>query len=171
MQLPRLSSAAPAASPGERWQITVQFHTEVLRNGMDPLSFIRYLGTLGEIVELQLLTERLPAAEEFDAEACYLGFEIELASSETQQRIEGAFEFVRDDCTLHVRPKAPAASEVVAEKRETADTKEGKTAKSSDRSLRVDGDKLDSAHRPDRRARDGRVPPRPSPPARPVCRN
>lgn len=135
---------APAAGPGERWQITVQFHTEVLRNGMDPLSFIRYLGTLGEIVELQLRTERLPAAEEFDAEACYLGFEIELASSETQQRIEGAFEFVREDCTLQVRPKAPAASEVVAEKRETSDAKESKAGKNSDsRSLRVDGDKLD----------------------------
>ncbi|HEY5758670.1 MAG TPA: chemotaxis protein CheA [Steroidobacter sp.] len=134
------AAVAPAAGPGERWQITVQFHTEVLRNGMDPLSFIRYLGTLGDIVELQLLTERLPGAEEFDAEACYLGFEIELASNETQQRIEGAFEFVRDDCTLHVRAKAPA----VAEKREISESKESKTAKSSDRSLRVDGDKLDS---------------------------
>lgn len=137
------AAVAPAAGPGERWQITVQFHTEVLRNGMDPLSFIRYLGTLGEIVELQLLTERLPVAEEFDAEACYLGFEIELASSETQQRIEGAFEFVREDCTLQVRSKAPAASEVAAEKRES-DNKESKAVKNSDsRSLRVDGDKLD----------------------------
>lgn len=134
---------APAAGPGERWQITVQFHAEVLRNGMDPLSFIRYLGTLGEIIELQLLAERLPAAEEFDAEACYLGFEIELVSSESQQRIEGAFEFVRDDCTLHVRPKTPVASEAVAEKRE-GDSKESKAGKSSEsRSLRVDGDKLD----------------------------
>jgi two-component system chemotaxis sensor kinase CheA len=134
-----VAPAAGPAGPGERWQITVQFHAEVLRNGMDPLSFIRYLGTLGEIVELQLLSERLPTAEEFDAEGCYLGFEIELASNETQQRIEGAFEFVRDDCTLQVRLKAPA----VAEKRETSESKEGKVAKSSDRSLRVDGDKLD----------------------------
>jgi two-component system chemotaxis sensor kinase CheA len=137
------AAAAPAAGPGERWLITVQFHAEVLRNGMDPLSFIRYLGTLGEIIELKLLSERLPAAEEFDAEACYLGFEIELASSESQQRIEGAFEFVREDCTLQVRPKAPVASEVVAEKRE-GDNKDSKASKSSDsRSLRVDGDKLD----------------------------
>ncbi len=137
-------ASTAAVSVGERWQITVQFHTEVLRNGMDPLSFIRYLSTLGEIVELKLLTERLPAPEEFDAEACYLGFEIELASTESQQRIEGAFEFVREDCTLQVRPKAPVAADVVAEKRETSDTKETKAAKNSDsRSLRVDGDKLD----------------------------
>ncbi|WP_129648614.1 chemotaxis protein CheA [Peristeroidobacter agariperforans] len=133
---------APAAGHA-LWRIHVQFHAEVLRNGMDPLSFIRYLGTLGDIVALKLLTERLPGAEEFDAEACYLGFEIELASSESQQRIEAAFEFVRDDCTLQVRQKGTAASEVVADRRE-ADTKESKASKSSDsRSLRVDGDKLD----------------------------
>ncbi|WP_116811903.1 chemotaxis protein CheA [Steroidobacter cummioxidans] len=135
------SSIAPAAGPAGRWQITVQFHTEVLRNGMDPLSFIRYLSTLGEIVELKLLTERLPAVEAFDAEACYLGFEIELASSETQARIEGAFEFVRDDCTLQVRAKAPVASDVVVEKREISEARESKGGKSN--SLRVDGDKLD----------------------------
>ncbi|GFE83349.1 chemotaxis protein CheA [Steroidobacter agaridevorans] len=133
---------APAAGR-EHWQINVQFHTEVLRNGMDPLSFIRYLGTLGDIVALKSLTERLPAVEEFDAEGCYLGFEIELASSESQERIEAAFEFVREDCTLQVRPQAPAAQEVAAEKREV-DAKESKATKSSDgRSLRVDGDKLD----------------------------
>lgn len=136
-------AVTPASGAGERWLISVQFHTEVLRNGMDPLSFIRYLGTLGEIVELKSLTERLPAVEEFDAEACYMGFEIELASSESQQRIEGAFEFVRDDCTLQVRPKASATNEVVAEKR-AIDNKESKVSKSNDsRSLRVDGDKLD----------------------------
>ncbi|MBL8268455.1 chemotaxis protein CheA [Steroidobacter sp.] len=142
-------SAATQATPsvaGERWQVSVKFHTEVLRNGMDPLSFIRYLSTLGEIVSLQLQTERLPTPEDFDAEACYLGFEIELASTETQQRIEGAFEFVRDDCTLLVQPKVPAATAVV-EQRATAEAsaKPGKDIKASDnRSLRVDGDKLDA---------------------------
>nr|WP_298721787.1 chemotaxis protein CheA [uncultured Steroidobacter sp.] len=136
------SVAAAAGRPGERWQITVQFHTEVLRNGMDPLSFIRYLSTLGEIVALQVLTERLPAVETFDAEACYLGFEIELVSSEPQARIEGAFEFVREDCTLQVRPKTPVANEVVVpEKREASEARESKGGKSN--SLRVDGDKLD----------------------------
>ncbi len=131
-----------AGAAGQRWQISVQFHSEVLRNGMDPLSFIRYLSTLGEIIELQL-TDRLPAPEAFDAEACYLGFEIELSSSETQQRIEGAFEFVREDCTLQVQSKSPAANEAASEKREGAETKNGKDSKSSDKSLRVDGDKLD----------------------------
>lgn len=131
-----------AASAARVWQISVKFHAEVLKNGMDPLSFIRYLTTLGEITALQLLSDRLPVAEEFDAESCYLGFEIELASNEDQQRIEGAFEFVRDDCTLHVAPKTPLPVEAASPDKQR-DAKPSKEAKASDRSLRVDGDKLD----------------------------
>ena len=38
---------------------------DVLRNGMDPLSFIRYLGTLGRIVHLASLLETMPAGEAY----------------------------------------------------------------------------------------------------------
>ncbi|HEY0942024.1 MAG TPA: chemotaxis protein CheA [Steroidobacter sp.] len=145
-----VATPADSAAAIARWQISVQFHTEVLRNGMDPLSFIRYLGTLGEIVELHLLTERLPPVDEFDPEACYLGFQIELASSETQQRIEGAFEFVREDCTLQVQPKASNTNDAASEQRAAIDVKDSQNGKSTkdgkpgdNRSLRVDGDKLD----------------------------
>src|ERR1035437_9565092 len=36
----------------DHWHISVRFGPEVLRNGMDPLSFIRYLGTLGNITAI-----------------------------------------------------------------------------------------------------------------------
>ena len=36
----------------ECWHISLRFGVDVLRNGMDPLSFVRYLGTLGQIVHL-----------------------------------------------------------------------------------------------------------------------
>lgn len=141
-----LAAASPAStSSAQRWQIGVQFHSEVLRNGMDPLSFIRYLGTLGEILALRPLTERLPAPEQFDPEACYLGFEIELASSESRQRIEGAFDFVREDCTLDVRPKQ--LLQTAQETHDAAGANDAPAARdtkgSENRSLRVDGDKLD----------------------------
>ena len=34
----------------EHWHISLRFGADVLRNGMDPLSFIRYLETIGDIV-------------------------------------------------------------------------------------------------------------------------
>ena len=46
--------------------------------GMDPLSFIRYMATIGDIGALTTLHDNLPAAEEMDPESCYLGFEIDL---------------------------------------------------------------------------------------------
>ena len=36
----------------DSWLISLEFHRDAFRNGMDPLSFIRYLKTLGEIKEI-----------------------------------------------------------------------------------------------------------------------
>lgn len=86
------------------WHLSLRLSPEVLRNGMDPLSFLRYLGKLGRLVNLQTLTDHLPVSGEFDAEACYLGFELEFDSSASQQEIEAVFEFIREDCQLRVLP-------------------------------------------------------------------
>lgn len=86
----------------DHWIISLRFGKEVLRNGMDPLSFIRYLTTLGRIVGIVTLPDALPEADKFDPEACYLGFEIALDSTATKSTIEGAFEFVRDDCQVRI---------------------------------------------------------------------
>lgn len=102
-------AAAPlsASEPGV-WHITVRFGSEVLKNGMDPLSFIRYLDTLGQIVGIVTLDDGLPAAAAMDPECCYLGFHIVFRSSAEHATIEGAFEFVRDDCVLQmVAPGSP----------------------------------------------------------------
>jgi two-component system chemotaxis sensor kinase CheA len=101
--------AATAHEPDEgaravtaSWHISVRFADSVLRNGMDPLSFIRYLTTFGSISGLEVVRDALPALAQFDPESCYIGFEIGFHSDADQDRITAAFEFVRDDCTLHI---------------------------------------------------------------------
>ncbi|ANQ83495.1 chemotaxis protein CheA [Azoarcus olearius] len=86
------------------WHISLRFGPDVLKNGMDPLSFLRYLATLGTIVRIETLADAMPPADEMDAENCYLGFEISFASSADKAAIERVFDFVRDDCTLHILP-------------------------------------------------------------------
>jgi len=86
------------------WHISLRPSVDVLRNGMDPLSFFRYLSKLGRVVYLQTLTDNLPGAEDFDAESCYLGFEIEFESSASKQEIEDVFEFIREDSQLQILP-------------------------------------------------------------------
>jgi two-component system chemotaxis sensor kinase CheA len=95
----------------DSWHISVRFRDSVLRNGMDPLSFIRYLTTFGTITGLQVIEDALPALEEFDAECCYIGFEIGFKTDADKNRIDAAFEFVREDCTaLKYRGLRHAAS-------------------------------------------------------------
>jgi two-component system chemotaxis sensor kinase CheA len=90
------------ADPERSWWISLRFGPDVLKAGMDPLGFIRYLTTFGKITDLKVVEDALPAPTEFDPETCYLGFEIQFRTREDQGRIEAAFEFVRDDCTIKI---------------------------------------------------------------------
>ncbi|GBG01086.1 chemotaxis protein CheA [Azospira sp. I13] len=88
----------------DSWHISLRFGQNVLRNGMDPLSFLRYLATLGQIVNIETLPDAMPDAEQMDPESCYLGFEIKFKSDVDKAAIEGVFDFVRDECSLHILP-------------------------------------------------------------------
>jgi two-component system chemotaxis sensor kinase CheA len=88
----------------DHWHISLRFGPEVLKNGMDPISFLRYLQTLGRIVGIATLCDALPEPEAMDPELCYLGFEIAFQSQADKATIENVFEFVRDDCTLRILP-------------------------------------------------------------------
>lgn len=97
----------------DTWHLSLRFGAEVLRMGMEPLAFIRYLTTLGDIVHLETLSEALPPIESFDPEACYLGFEIDLRSAASRQEIEAVFEFVRDDARIRIVPPHAKAGEYI----------------------------------------------------------
>jgi two-component system chemotaxis sensor kinase CheA len=88
----------------DAWHISVRFGPGVLRNGMDPLSFLNFLASLGEITAISTLADAIPAAAEMDPESCYLGFEIHFQTRASKAQIEQVFEFVRDECTLYILP-------------------------------------------------------------------
>jgi two-component system chemotaxis sensor kinase CheA len=86
------------------WHISLRFGRDVMRNGMDPLATLRYLGTLGKIESITSLFDVMPDAGQMDPESCYMGFEIEFASDADKKAIEGAFDFLRDDCVIRILP-------------------------------------------------------------------
>jgi two-component system chemotaxis sensor kinase CheA len=98
----------------DHWHISVRFGPDVLRNGMDPLSMIRYLETMGSIRGIATLADQLPDAEHMDPEQCYLGFEIAFQSQADKAAIERVFEFVRDDCRLLILPPHSLISDYVS---------------------------------------------------------
>lgn len=86
------------------WHVSIRFGRDVLKMGMEPLAFLRYLLNLGEIAHFATVCDAMPAAEDMDPECCYLGFEITLRSHATKEQIENVFAFCRDECDLHILP-------------------------------------------------------------------
>ena len=97
----------------DHWHISMQFGPEVLRMGMDPLSFIRYLSTLGRIVDILTIPDRLPAPSAMEPELCYLAFEMSLDTKADKAAIERAFEFVQGDVRLRILPPNSQVDEYI----------------------------------------------------------
>jgi two-component system chemotaxis sensor kinase CheA len=95
------------------WHISLRFGREVLKNGLDPLSFLRYLSTLGSICAVETMADSMPRTADMDPEQCYLGFEIAFNSAADKRTIEGAFDFVRDDCQVRILPPDSRISDYV----------------------------------------------------------
>ncbi len=101
---PKIESSGGGEMETDNWHISLRFGYDVLRKGMDPASFLRYLNELGKIISITTIPDAIPVADEMDAESCYLGFEISYKSDADKSRIESVFDFVRDDCVLHIWP-------------------------------------------------------------------
>jgi len=138
------SAGAEAAAPSTSgtWLISLRFSPDVLVAGMDPLGFLRYLNTFGSITDLTIVDEALPPVADFDAQKCYLGFEFAFETDATRAKIEGAFDFVRDDCTLKLTPPAPKAAATAAAAPGQAQAQA--PAAGANQTIRVDSLKLDS---------------------------
>lgn len=102
--LPEEAGASGDTAAAGCWRISIKFGHDVLKMGMDPLNFLHYLQQLGEIVHMTTSDAAMPALSEFDPEACYLGFEVHLLTSASQQDIENVFVFCQDDCELLIQP-------------------------------------------------------------------
>ena len=109
------AAAEEETSGDDFWRISLQFGPDVLRNGMDPLSFLRYLGTLGDLVRVRTSIARMPQLDEVDPETCYLDFELDFDSSADKPAIESVFEFVREDCAIRMVPPGRKVAELVAQ--------------------------------------------------------
>jgi two-component system chemotaxis sensor kinase CheA len=95
------------------WHISLRFGESTFRDGFDPQSFISYLGNLGKVVNLRMVHDSMPPLKEFNAENCYLGFEIDFMGDIARKKLEDVFEFVKDDCKVRILPPRSNISEYV----------------------------------------------------------
>jgi two-component system chemotaxis sensor kinase CheA len=108
----KLAADDGAAVAADLWSVSLRFGPEVLRNGMDPLS-IRYLTTLGELVDVQTRDDRLPPDTEIDPGACYRDFDIRLRNDADRATIDGVFDFMREDCEIVIQPPTRHTDQVL----------------------------------------------------------
>jgi two-component system, chemotaxis family, sensor kinase CheA len=102
--------AQPVGEPvsGGLWHLSLRFGIDALRAGLDPLAFLRYLGTVGEVLHCHTFGDAVPPLDTLDAESCHLGFELRLASERTLAEIESVFEFAREDASIVILPPQAA---------------------------------------------------------------
>lgn len=92
----------PAAAPAGCWHLSLRFGRDALRNGLDPMAFLRYLGSMGEVRHCHTLAEDVPELSALDAEDCHLGFELRLHTDQGHAQIADVFEFAVDDCEIAI---------------------------------------------------------------------
>lgn len=143
--------SAPAGGAHE-WRIGLRFGRDVLRNGMDPLSFIRYLQTIGTVESVETLDDRLPALDALDPESCQLGFAIVFRGAVDRATVASVFEFVADDCEIVIDEATPAVAVVAAAAAPSVlpvtppaaeQGSRGRPGREAAQLVRVDADKLD----------------------------
>ncbi|MFN4266478.1 MAG: chemotaxis protein CheA [Aquabacterium sp.] len=102
------AASGPSDAGGAPWHISIRMGRDALRNGLDPMSFIRYLDSIGKVVGIRTIAEGLPEMAAMDAETCYLGFEIRLQTEADRATIEQVFEFLAEDADIvYITPNAP----------------------------------------------------------------
>ena len=108
-----LTASGGGEVSSDNWHLSLRFAQSVLREGLDPLYMIRYLSNIGKIISITTLADALPEAEEMDAEACYLGFEIDLKSDANKDTIADVFEFAHQGSLIHILPPHSRTTEYV----------------------------------------------------------
>ena len=96
------SESTPAAADTATWHVSLRMGPDALRNGLDPLSFIRYLDNIGRVAAIGTVSDAVPPLQGLDAEGCYLGFEIRLETAASREEIAAVFDFLAEDSDLEI---------------------------------------------------------------------
>lgn len=108
-----LTASGGGEVSSDNWHISLRFARGILKESLDPIYMIRYLSNIGEVISITTLADGLPEVEEMDAEACYLGFEIDLRSDANKNTIADVFEFAHQGSLIHILPPHSKSTEYI----------------------------------------------------------
>ncbi|MEJ2125360.1 MAG: Hpt domain-containing protein, partial [Alphaproteobacteria bacterium] len=101
------------------WTISIRLPQDSFVKGVNPLPILDELRTLGQIC-ITPVTAGIPALQELDPSCCYLGWDVELTTTQPRSAIEGAFILLGDEASVEVNSQ-----------KNTAESEAGQTASAS----------------------------------------
>lgn len=145
--LARAGGAAVPAAPVEkaaakhRYSVSVRFGAPVMREGFDPISFISFLATLGELTDCEATFPELPDGDAFDPTSCYLRVEATLVTPVSAETVQSTFEFILDSTQVVVTEVVEAAPPPPPPPQPSAESATPRAAET--RLVKVPADRLD----------------------------
>jgi two-component system chemotaxis sensor kinase CheA len=100
-----VTESRPAGQSG--WRLRLEFDSQVLRNGSDPLDYLDDLRKLGACL-VTALTDDVPLLEHLEPEYCFLKWDVALHSDCDKAAIDDVFMFVQDEMKLDCQPMVAA---------------------------------------------------------------
>ena len=144
------------------YNITIKLKDSFYKSDMDMIAIVKYLGIIGDIVDLEIINNEIPTVDKIEPLKSYLGLSLQYECEEPEEDIYSAFEFVKDDIELTIINKNKIVEEIQEseEKIEVPEdkiqepvkvnippkkikAKEDKSAKNKSFPLRVDSSKVD----------------------------
>ncbi|WP_424629023.1 chemotaxis protein CheA [Bradyrhizobium sp. SYSU BS000235] len=100
---PEPSAADASEGTQTGWQLRLEFDSQILCNGSNPLDFLDDLRKLGSCFVVAL-TDDVPTLEELEPEYCFLKWDVTLHSPCDRAAIDDVFMFVMDEMKLTATP-------------------------------------------------------------------
>ncbi len=88
---------------GASWFVKVTFGEGVMRDGVDPMSVISYLSSMGTLSSIKSKLSPAASLEKFDPESCYLESELLIQGDLDEGQIRAAFEFIQDQSEVTIK--------------------------------------------------------------------
>jgi two-component system, chemotaxis family, sensor kinase CheA len=100
---PKAEAPVVAEKRAAGWQLHLEFDSQILRNGSNPLDLLDDLCKLGPCFAVPV-TDNVPLLDELEPEDCYLKWDVTLSSDCDRAAIDDVFMFVLDEMKLTVAP-------------------------------------------------------------------
>ncbi|MDD1782315.1 chemotaxis protein CheA [Enterovibrio sp. ZSDZ35] len=84
------------------WLVHFIPHRDMFFSGNDPVRILREVFGLGVHCDIECITDALPTLSELEPEMCYLSWRITIDGHADRALIEEIFEWVEDECDLHI---------------------------------------------------------------------